>query len=137
MRLEQHPVFPRVDARLFERHRESYALTAAGETMRASAERVEAEMATLECQVFGENVRLIGTVRLTAPDDISERSLPECLAAFRGTYPGIMLEMIFAYRFLNLSRRDADVAFRQSRDPGDTLIGRRLCTVTVTILLPQ
>ena len=122
---------------MFERHRESYALTAAGETMRASAERVEAEMATLECQVFGENVRLIGTVRLTGPDDISERSLPERLAAFRGTYPGRMLEMIFAYRFLNLSRRDADVAFRQSHDPGDTLIGQRLCTVTVTILLPQ
>ena len=64
-RLERNPVFPRVGARLFERHRESYALTAAGETMRGSAERVEAEMATLECQVFGEDVRLIGTVRLT------------------------------------------------------------------------
>ena len=94
-------------------------------------------MATLKCQAFGEDVRLIDTVRLTAPDYISERSLPERLTAFPGTYPSIMLEMIFAYRFLNLSRRDADVAFRQNRDPGDTFIGRRLCTFTVTILLPQ
>jgi DNA-binding transcriptional LysR family regulator len=78
-------------------------------------------------------VRLTGTVRLTAPDDISERLLPERLHALRETYPGIMLEMIVADRFLNLSRRDADVSFRPSRDPGDTLISRRLCAVAVTI----
>ena len=90
-RLERHPVFPRVAVRLFERHRESYALTAAGETMRGYAKRVEAEMATLECQLFGEGVRLIGTVCLTAPDDILGRSLPERLAAFRGICPDVML----------------------------------------------
>ncbi len=84
-------------------------------------------MAALKRQVIGEDVRLTGTVRLTAPDDISERLLPERLPALRETYPGIMLEMIVADRFLNLSRRDADVSFRPSRDPGDTLIGRRLC----------
>jgi DNA-binding transcriptional LysR family regulator len=123
----------RIGARLFERHREGYTLTAAGETMRGSAERVEAEMATLERQVVGEDVRLTGTVRLTAPDDISERLLPERLAAFREAYPGILLEMIVADRFLNLSRRDADVAFRPSRDPGDTLVGRRLCAVAVAV----
>mgnify|MGYP002882174464 CR=1 FL=1 len=118
---------------MFERHRESYALNAAGETMCGSAEWVEAEMATLERQVIGEDMRLTGTVRLTAPDDISERLLPERLPALRETYPGIMLEMIVADRFLNLSRRDADVSFRPSRDPGDPLIGRRLCAVAVTI----
>ncbi|MGB0554614.1 MAG: LysR substrate-binding domain-containing protein [Alphaproteobacteria bacterium] len=79
-------------------------------------------MATLELQVVGEDVRLTGTVRLTAPDDISERLLPERLAASRETYPGILLEMIVVNRFLNLSRRDAGVAFRPSRDPGDTLV---------------
>lgn len=67
-------------------------------------------------------MRLTGAVNLTAPNDISERLLSERLTAFRETYPGIHLEMIVADRFLNLSRRDADVPFRPNLYPANTLV---------------
>lgn len=123
----------RIGARVFERHREGYALTPTGEAMRGSAERIEEEIQALDRRVTGEDVRLTGTVRLTAPDDICERLLPERLKAFREAYPGILLELVVADRFLNLSRRDADVALRPSRNPGDTLVGRRIAGVAVAV----
>lgn len=123
----------RFGARLFERHREGYTLTTVGETMRLSAEKIEEEVQTLDRQVTGEDVRLTGSVRLTAPDDIAATLLPDRLRAFREAFPGILLELVIADRFLNLSRRDADVALRPSRDPGDTLFGRRLSGVAVAV----
>lgn len=123
----------RMGARLFERRRNGYALTPAGETMRASAERIEEEMQTLDRRVTGEDIRLTGSVRLTAPDDIAAHLLPERLAAFRRDYPGIGLELAVANRFLNLSRRDADVALRPSRNPGDTLVGRRIAALALAV----
>lgn len=123
----------RTGARLFERHRDGYTLTPPGETMRASAERIEEELQTLDRQVTGEDVRLTGTVRLTAPDDVAARMLPDRLAAFRAQYPGIVLELAVDDRFFNLSRRDADVALRPSRSPGDTLVGRRISAIAFAV----
>ncbi len=84
-------------------------------------------------RVTGEGVRLSGTGRLTAPDDICERLLPERLREFRKAYPSILLELIVADRFLNLSRRDADVALRLSRNPPDTLVRQRIASVAVAL----
>lgn len=123
----------RVGARLFERRRDGYALTAAGETVLGSAERVEGELQALDRRVAGEDVRLEGTVRLTAPDDVALRLLPRHLAGFRTTYPGIHLDLILADRFLDLSRRDADVALRPSRDPGAALVGRRIAAIAFAV----
>ena len=112
----------RIPARLFERHSEGCALTAARETMRTSAERIEAEIPPRKRQVVGKDVHLTETVHLTAPDDISKRLLHEP-AAFCEPYPGILLDLIVANHFLNLSRRDAGVALRPSRDSGNTIGG--------------
>ena len=127
----------RMGARLFERRRDGYGLTPAGIAMRDSANRIEAEMQALDRRVTGEDVRLTGAVRVTAPDDMAALLLPPVLARFREAYPGIMVELAISNRFLNLSRRDADVALRPSRQPGDLLVGRRIADVAFAVYRVQ
>ena len=54
----------RLGVRLFERSARGYALTAAGEQMLASAERVEDEILGLERRLRGGDVRLSGVLGL-------------------------------------------------------------------------
>lgn len=119
----------RVGARLFERLASGYALTAAGEDMRAVARRLEEEIEGLDRRLGGQDVRLTGTLRATAPDTISSYLLGPHLAGFAAAYPGIQVELDMANATFNLSKREADVAVRPTRRPPPNLVGRRLCTI--------
>ena len=123
----------RLDARLFERRSGSYVTTAAGEDLLRTAERVEAEVEALERRLSGRDLRLTGTLRLTAPDDIAEVLLMPLLAAFRRAYPDITVELVIDNRMLSLTRREADIALRPTREPPDTLVGRRVATLASTV----
>lgn len=119
----------RLGVRLFERLPGGYMATAAGLEVRAAAERVEAEVLDLSRRLAGQDLRLEGTVRLTAPDDMMERVLSACLARFRTRYPGIVVEAMIDNRMLSLTHREADVAVRPTAEPPEALVGRRIATV--------
>jgi len=116
----------RLGTRLFERQGGSYVTTAAGEDLLRTAERVEAEVEALERRLSGQDLRLTGSLRLTAPDDLAEVVAMPLLAQFRRRYPEIVLELALDNRMLNLTRREADVALRPTRQPPETLAGRRV-----------
>lgn len=116
----------RLGTRLFERQGASYATTAAGEDLLRTAERVEAEVEALERRLSGQDLRLTGSLRLTAPDDLAEVMVMPCLADFGRRYPDITVELIIDNRMLNLTRREADIALRPTRHPPETLAGRRI-----------
>ncbi|MGD1880256.1 MAG: LysR family transcriptional regulator [Kiloniellaceae bacterium] len=116
----------RLGTRLFERQDGSYVTTAAGEDLLRTAERVEAEVEALERRLSGQDLRLTGSLRLTAPDDLAEVTVMPLLAAFRENYPDIVLELAIDNRMLNLTRREADIALRPTRQPPETLAGRRI-----------
>jgi molybdate transport repressor ModE-like protein len=118
-------------ARLCERRPGGYALTPAGEDMRASAERVEDEVKGLERRLLGGDVRLSGSLRVTTTDTLALGLLGPHLRAFRRAYPGIELELVTSNAFFSLTRREADVAIRPSRQPGDAMVGRRLGEIAV------
>ncbi len=123
----------KVGARLFERLPGGYAATAAGTEMRSAAERVESEIQDLERRLAGRDLRLEGRVRLTAPDDLMEGVLIEPLARFRRRFPGIRIEAVVDNRMLNLTRREADVAVRPTRDPPEALVGRRIAGIGMAV----
>jgi molybdenum-dependent DNA-binding transcriptional regulator ModE len=54
----------KIGARLFERFRDGYAATPAGETAAASAVRLEDEVLALERKLSGQDLRPSGTVRI-------------------------------------------------------------------------
>lgn len=92
--------------------------------MRDGALRVEEEIASLSRKVTGQDLRLSGTVRITAIDMLAYGLLPRHLVAFRDNYPGIEIDLVVGNVALNLSRREADVALRVGNAPAETLVGR-------------
>jgi DNA-binding transcriptional LysR family regulator len=123
----------RLGVRLFDRRARGYAPTAAGEHMLASAERVEDEILGLERRLLGGDVRLAGTLRVTTTDTLVHGLLGPHLRTFQAAYPAIELELITGNAFFDLSKREADVALRPSRHPGDAMVGRKLGEIAVAI----
>jgi DNA-binding transcriptional LysR family regulator len=133
-------VLRRVDAfeknlglRLFERLPTGYVLTAGGEELIATARHVDETVTALERKLAGQDLRLSGVVRVTTTDTLMGSILPEILAEFRETHPGIQVEIAVSNLMLNLTKRDADVAIRPANDPPGTLIGRRVAKVAFAI----
>lgn len=118
-----------LDARLFDRLPEGYVLTEAGEALRRHAERIEDEAQAIERQLSGQDVRLSGKLRLTTTDTLAGAFLAPILQAFHVSHPGVELDLLVTGSFLDLARRDADIAIRPTANPPDDLIGRRLGTI--------
>jgi DNA-binding transcriptional LysR family regulator len=123
----------RLGVRLFNRSARGYALTVAGEHMLASAELVENEIVGLERRLIGGDVRLSGVLRVTTTDTLMHGLLGRHLRAFQEAYPAIELELITGNALFDLSKREADVALRPSRHPGDAMVGRRLAGIAVAL----
>jgi DNA-binding transcriptional LysR family regulator len=124
----------RLTARLFDRNRDGYTLTEAGQQMLPGAERVEREMAALERGLLGQDERLAGRVSLTCCDDYVSEILVRELSTFCATYPGIELGMTTDSRPFDLSKREADIAVRTLAvgiQPPEHLIGTRLVPLHV------
>lgn len=119
----------RLGARLFERSRTGYSLTAAGEEMVRLAERMSEDIVDFERRLTGQDLRPQGEVRVTTNDTLVVHLLTPIFASFRKAYPEITLDVVVGNQSLNLSKRDADVAIRATSDPPETLVGRRLAAI--------
>ena len=118
-----------VGVRLFERLANGYALTIAGEEMRASAERVEQEIDRLDRRITGQDLRLQGTLAITTTDTLASCVLAPHLVAFKRAHPAIELNLLLENQYVNLSKRQADIAIRPPLSPPDTLVGRRIAAI--------
>jgi DNA-binding transcriptional LysR family regulator len=78
-------------------------------------------------------VRLAGSLRVTTTDTLVHGLLGPHLRAFQAAYPAIKLELITGNAFFDLSKREADVALRPSRHPGDAMVGRKLAALAVAL----
>ncbi|MEM7156793.1 MAG: LysR family transcriptional regulator [Myxococcota bacterium] len=123
-----------LSARLFDRSRDGYTLTAAGREMLPGAERIEQEMSALERGVMGQDERLSGSVALTCCDHYVSALLMPALKQFCQEYPAIELRFSVDSRSFDLAKREADVAIRtlpRQASPPEFLIGQSLAPVTV------
>lgn len=123
----------RLGARLFDRHRSGYGLTAVGEVALAAAESMEVQALAAERRMAGGDLNLTGTIRVTAPDDMVQRLLLPMFAAFRERYTKIELEVIVDNRFLNLSRREADIALRPTAAAPEAMTGINIGPLGMTL----
>ena len=119
----------KLETRLFDRLPSGHVLTPAGIALLEMAERVEAEVSTIERQVPGQDLTLTGVLRVTAADITTTRFLLPHLLAFARAYPDIELDLISTYSHLSLSRREADVAIRVAEKVPETLIGHRIARI--------
>lgn len=123
----------RLGVRLFERLPTGYVLTAGGEQLIAAARNIDATVTTLERKLAGQDLRLAGTIRVTTTDTVMGSILPEILAEFRHSHPGIQVEIAVSNLMFNLTKREADVAIRPAADPPETLIGRRISGIAFAV----
>lgn len=122
-------------ARLFDRAPGGYRATDAGLEAAQIAERMEAASHDLSRSLTARDQELSGALTITAPQLLVERMLAPILREFKEQYPAIELTVIAANRQLNLAAREADVAFRISETPGDTLVGRRVTAQSAAVYL--
>lgn len=122
----------RIGTHLFNRARDGYTLTVAGEEVVAAADRILEELGALERRVAGETLNPSGVIRLTAPDTLIP-FVSRILKSFRDSYPAIVVETVVDNAFFRLSKRDADVALRPVAGAPEDLTGRRIATVGTAI----
>lgn len=140
LNVHQSTVFRRLNTleedlgvRLFERLPNGYVMTAAGEDFCQAAERIEVDIANLNRRISGQDMRPSGTIRVTTSDALFIKLLSPCFAEFRAAYPEIELEVLISTEVFNLTKRDADVAIRTTKNPPETLIGRKVATISSAV----
>jgi DNA-binding transcriptional LysR family regulator len=118
----------RLNTRLFDRQRGGYVLTEAGELLAQEARAIAPRVSDLERRLLGRDLRLTGGVRLTTAFVTMLYLMPQPLADFARAHPGIEVEVAESSALLDLSRRQADVAVRLSRQVPEHWVGRELGT---------
>lgn len=119
--------------RLFERLSTGYVMTAAGEDFCQAADRIEVDIANLNRRISGQDMRPSGTIRVTTSDALFIKLLSPCFAKFRAAYPEIELEVLISTEVFNLTKRDADIAIRTTKNPPETLVGRKVTRVSSAV----
>jgi DNA-binding transcriptional LysR family regulator len=116
----------RIGRPLVSRQTTGYRLTEFGERLLPYAERVEAAVDDLEQQVNGAARDLTGVIRVTCPEPIVYRmTQSKLIDRFHARHPRLRVEFVTSDRYLDLSKGEADVAFR-SGDTDDELVGRKI-----------
>ena len=113
-------------AALFLRTPEGFVLTDEGAAMLPHAERMEEEAMAIERQLGGRQPDLEGTLRITSSDWFGTHVLSPVLAEFARLHPRVSVELLTDARFLNLSKREADLAFRIRPFSEPDVVSRKL-----------
>ncbi len=112
--------------KLFDRLADGYQPTDAGLLVASHAEQMDRQVDTLMRELQGRDANLLGPLTITAPQLLIAHVLTPVIDQFCGAYPDIDLHVRATNDLLDLNRREADLAIRISRDPGDSLKGVRL-----------
>ncbi len=114
----------RLGRKLVTRTASGYRLTEFGKELQPYAERIETMVTDFERHVADTGRDRSGIIRVTCPEPIVQRMTP-LIERFHARYPKLHVEFVMSDRYLDLSKGEADVAFR-SGDTDDELVGRKI-----------
>jgi len=126
-----------LNATLFLRTSEGYALTAMGEAALNAVEKMEYSALELERQIQGLDDRLTGNVRVSTTDSLAIDFLIPAIARLHGQHPDVRVQLDASTQMLNLAKREADIAVRNARPENPDLIARRLARWPVGVFASQ
>ena len=116
----------RIQRKLVTRETTGYRLTEYGLELLPFAKRCEATVQELQRHIQDKTRDLTGSIRVTCPEPLVARIMKSpLLERFNARHPNLKIEFVSSDRYLDLSKGDADVAFR-SGDTDDELIGRKI-----------
>jgi DNA-binding transcriptional LysR family regulator len=119
--------------RLFDKVPSGYALTVAGESLVKAAVRMEREVFAVDGTLSGEDLKPSGSLRVTAIDNMATTVLMPMFTAFSRQYQDVSLHLMVSNSDVSLAQREADVAIRLTNTPPETLIGKRVVTVSSAV----
>jgi DNA-binding transcriptional LysR family regulator len=120
-------------AKLFERRSTGHSLSPAGEELVKTARSMREMLIDTSRRIAGEDLRLDGTVRVTTTDTLAVSVLPKVLASFSQEHPGVRVDLSTTNQMLSLSRRDAEVAIRPSKQAAASYVGRRVSELAIAL----
>lgn len=115
-----------IGTRLFDRTREGMVPTHDAELLLPAAEEMAAAHARFARDSSAVERMAEGVVRLSIPPGLAELFLPRALARLHAEHPRLELEVDTAMRFIDLSRREADLAVRTQRPRASDLVSVKL-----------
>jgi DNA-binding transcriptional LysR family regulator len=116
----------RLQRKLVTREPAGYRLTDYAKDLLPYAERIESDVKDFERHVKDQTRDLEGVIRVTCPEPIVFRiTKSSLLDRFRERHPALRIEFLSSDRYLDLTKGEADVAFR-SGDTDEELVGRKI-----------
>ncbi|HEX6591590.1 MAG TPA: LysR family transcriptional regulator [Moraxellaceae bacterium] len=119
----------RLGMRLFLRQQRGYLLTDRGSELFAHVAEVERAMQAVERQ-SGVHGEVSGTVKLALPESLANYLIAPRLHELHARHPRLQVELVVARHLADLSRREADLAFRivnpQQRDHAPDYIAHKV-----------
>ena len=115
-----------LQATLFAKSPQGYALSEAGAALLARAEEAETAMRAAVADLPSETDLLHGQIRIGAPDGAANYLLPQVCARIAKTNPELEIQIVALPRVFNLSRREADMAIAVSAPTAGRLVVQKI-----------
>lgn len=127
----------KLGAVFFQRSRTGYTPTAAALEICDLFDKLRHEVDVTERRITGQDLRPSGGVRLTTTDSLLFGWLSPVLASFGKKYPDIDLSVVVSNDFLNLTRREADLAIRPSSTPPHSMSVKKVGVIQQAVYASQ
>ncbi|XDA96522.1 LysR family transcriptional regulator [Sulfitobacter sp. LCG007] len=115
-----------LQATLFSKSPQGYALTETGRDLLVRAEEAEQALREATAGLPVASDRLRGQVRIGAPDGAANFLLPQVCAAIAADNPDLDIQIVALPRVFNLSRREADLAIGVSAPTAGRLMVQKV-----------
>lgn len=119
----------KLNVRLFDRSKNGYGLTRAGQEIIENVQQVEEQIFTIHRVVQGQDVALGGSLKISTTDTIGYYWLPPYIRAFKELYPDILVDVDIKTRYTNLSKREADIVIPAVNRQPETMVGKQLAPI--------
>ena len=115
-----------LQATLFVKSPQGYALTEAGTQLRDRAEIAERAMRSAVADLPAQSDQLKGQVRIGAPDGVANFLLPQVCSRIVAENPELDIQVVALPRVFNLSKREADMAIAVSAPTAGRLMVQKI-----------
>jgi DNA-binding transcriptional LysR family regulator len=114
--------------RLLDRSTRSLRLTDLGSDVLEHAQRSAEASEAVQNIISNRQETVSGTLRLSAPPNISDTFLSPLITAFQASYPNVRVRVLIAERFVDHISDGVDIAFRLGALKDSSLVARRILT---------
>ncbi|OYZ13623.1 MAG: hypothetical protein B7Y39_17225 [Bdellovibrio sp. 28-41-41] len=123
----------KLKTKLFEKHTDGFFLTVSGERIRSTIESIDGSFQTVDRKITGQDDKMEGIIRVAMPGALANHFVIPNLERFTQEFPKVELQFLTGAEVLNLSKREADMAFRLVRPSQRDLIVKKVGEVSLSL----